>query len=50
MGVDLVDEDELRAFFPAGLDLEIVPAAGHFLHLDQPEAVHARVAGFLGRA
>jgi pimeloyl-ACP methyl ester carboxylesterase len=50
MGVDLVDEEELRAFFPAGLDLEIVPAAGHFLHLDQPEAVHARVAGFLGRA
>jgi pimeloyl-ACP methyl ester carboxylesterase len=50
MGADLVDEDELRAFFPAGLEVGIVPAAGHFLQLDQPEAVHARIAGFLGPA
>jgi pimeloyl-ACP methyl ester carboxylesterase len=50
MGADLVDEDELRSFFPAGLEVGIVPAAGHFLQLDQPEAVHARIAGFLGPA
>jgi pimeloyl-ACP methyl ester carboxylesterase len=50
MGADLVDEHELRAFFPAGLEVAIVPAAGHFLQLDQPEAVHARIAGFLGPA
>jgi pimeloyl-ACP methyl ester carboxylesterase len=50
MGVDLVGADELRPFFPNGLDVEIVAAAGHFLHLDQPEAVHARVASFLGPA
>jgi len=50
MGADLVDENELRPFFPGGLEVGIVPAAGHFLHLDQPEAVHARIAGFLGPA
>lgn len=48
MGVELVVESELQPFFPAGLDLEIVPAAGHFLHLDQPEAVNRRVLAFLG--
>jgi pimeloyl-ACP methyl ester carboxylesterase len=47
MGVELVVESELRPFFPAGLDLQIVPASGHFLHLDQPEAVNRRVLDFL---
>jgi pimeloyl-ACP methyl ester carboxylesterase len=47
MGADLVDEQELQALFPAGLEVDVVPAAGHFLHLDQPEAVHTRIAGFL---
>jgi pimeloyl-ACP methyl ester carboxylesterase len=50
MGVELVVEDELRPFFPAGLDLEIVPASGHFLHLDQPEAVNRMVLEFLARS
>lgn len=48
MGVELVHEDELRPFFPAGLEVDIVPASGHFLHLDQPEAVDRRVLTFLG--
>lgn len=47
MGVELVVESELTPFFPAGLDLQIVPASGHFLHLDQPEAVNARVVSFV---
>lgn len=47
MGVELVVEAELQPFFPAGLDLQIVPASGHFLHLDQPEAVHRHILGFL---
>ncbi len=47
MGVELVDETELAAYFPAGLEIEIVPASGHFLHLDQPEAVNRRILDFL---
>jgi pimeloyl-ACP methyl ester carboxylesterase len=47
MGVELVVESELQPFFPAGLDLQVVPASGHFLHLDQPEAVNQRILTFL---
>jgi pimeloyl-ACP methyl ester carboxylesterase len=47
MGVEGVVADEQRPFFPAGLDLEIVPGAGHFLHLERPEVVNPRVVAFL---
>ena len=47
MGVELIVESELRPLFPAGLDLQIVPAAGHFVQLDQPEAVNRMVLAFL---
>jgi pimeloyl-ACP methyl ester carboxylesterase len=47
MGVELLVEHEQRPLFPAGLDFEIVPASGHFLHLDQPEAVNRRILSFL---
>jgi pimeloyl-ACP methyl ester carboxylesterase len=47
MGVELVQEEELRALHPGGLDLEIVPASGHFLHLDQPEVVNRRILDFV---
>jgi len=50
MGVELIDEPGLRSFFPAGFELDVVPAAGHFVHLDQPEHTHRRVLGFLGPA
>ena len=49
IGVELVClEPELRLALPspAGLELEIVPASGHFLHLDQPEAVNRRILKF----
>jgi pimeloyl-ACP methyl ester carboxylesterase len=39
----------LAPFFPAGLDAEVVPASGHFLHLDQPGAVNRRILEFLSR-
>lgn len=48
LGVEFVHEDELRPYFPAGLEVELVPASGHFVHLDQPEAVNRRVLEFLG--
>ncbi|OGP85863.1 MAG: hypothetical protein A2Y95_00025 [Deltaproteobacteria bacterium RBG_13_65_10] len=37
----------MEAFFPAGLETEIVPGAGHFLHLEAPEAVANRIGAFL---
>jgi pimeloyl-ACP methyl ester carboxylesterase len=50
MGVELIDAAELAPFFPAGVDVGIVPSSGHFLHLDQPEAVNQRILDFLGPA
>lgn len=47
MGVEIVDTEALAPYFPAGLDVEVVPASGHFLHLDQPEAVARLVLDFL---
>ncbi|HEX6311182.1 MAG TPA: alpha/beta hydrolase [Acidimicrobiia bacterium] len=47
MGVEGVVEDEQRPFFPAGLELEIVAGAGHFLHLERPDVVNPRIVGFL---
>jgi pimeloyl-ACP methyl ester carboxylesterase len=49
MGVELVQADELPLFFPAGIDAQVVPASGHFLHLDQPEDVNRRILEFLSR-
>lgn len=47
MGAELVVEEELRPWFGAGVELDLVPGAGHFLHLDQPEAVLGRIVRFL---
>jgi pimeloyl-ACP methyl ester carboxylesterase len=47
MGVEMVVESELTPFFPQGLQVEVVPSSGHFLHLDQPEAVNQRVLDFV---
>jgi pimeloyl-ACP methyl ester carboxylesterase len=48
LGVEGVVDGELRPFFPAGLEVELVPGAGHFLHLERPEEVNERVLTFLG--
>jgi pimeloyl-ACP methyl ester carboxylesterase len=48
MGADLIVESELEPFFPAGLDLQIVPSTGHFLHLEKPDAVNRSILTFLG--
>ena len=47
MGTEIVVEDELRPFFPAGLELVMVPGTGHFLHLEEPDVVNHRIVTFL---
>jgi pimeloyl-ACP methyl ester carboxylesterase len=47
MGVELADRAALDALFPAGSDVQIVPASGHFLHLEQPADVNGRILEFL---
>jgi pimeloyl-ACP methyl ester carboxylesterase len=48
LGIEGVVDDELRPFFPAGLDVERVPGAGHFLHRERPDLVNPLIAAFLG--
>lgn len=45
VGVDLVAG--MEASFPRGLTVEIVPAAGHFVHLERPEIVNPILLDFL---
>jgi pimeloyl-ACP methyl ester carboxylesterase len=47
MGVELADRALLDALFPAGSDVQIVPGTGHFLHLERPADVNARILDFL---
>jgi len=39
----------MREFFPRGLQIEIIPGAGHFVHQEKPELVNRLVQGFLRR-
>jgi pimeloyl-ACP methyl ester carboxylesterase len=39
----------MDAYFPAGLQTEIVPGAGHFLHQERPDLVNRLVLDFLRR-
>jgi pimeloyl-ACP methyl ester carboxylesterase len=49
MGADMVSEAELAPWYAAGVEIVMVPAAGHFLHLEQPATVNARIVEFLAR-
>ena len=49
MGVESANEELLRPNFPAGLDMHLIPNAGHFLHRDQPEIVNDLIVDFLAR-
>jgi pimeloyl-ACP methyl ester carboxylesterase len=39
----------MDTMFPKGLEREVLPGVGHFLHLEQPGAVATRILQFLGR-
>ncbi len=49
MGAGMVSEAELTPWYPAGVEIVVVPDAGHFLHLEQPDAVNSRIVEFLAR-
>jgi len=39
----------MAAYFPRGLQIEIVQGAGHFVHQEKPELVNRLVVDFLRR-
>lgn len=41
--------EDMDALFPNGVEREVIPGVGHFLHLEQPDAVGARIVQFLKR-
>jgi pimeloyl-ACP methyl ester carboxylesterase len=47
IGAELVVPDEMKPLFPGGLDTEIFPGVGHFLHLEDPAGVNRRIVAFL---
>ncbi|QKW37934.1 alpha/beta hydrolase [Actinomadura sp. NAK00032] len=47
LGADVVDLGAVRAALPPGSRAESVAAAGHFLQLDRPDEVNARILGWL---
>jgi pimeloyl-ACP methyl ester carboxylesterase len=47
IGADLVPP--MRAYFPRGLQVEIVEGAGHFAHQERPDVVNRLVLDFLRR-
>ena len=49
MGEQLVKEDELRPHYLGGLDVAVIPDAGHFLHIEKPDLVNQMIMEFLKR-
>jgi pimeloyl-ACP methyl ester carboxylesterase len=47
IGADMVDIDDMRPLFTGGLEAEILPGLGHFLHLENPAKVNGRIVEFL---
>lgn len=47
MGPELIDDSVLTALPAAGSRVEVVPGAGHFLQLEQPELVNRLIVDFL---
>ena len=47
IGTEMVVSDELKPLFPGGLDVEVLDGVGHFLHLEDPARINARIVDFL---
>ena len=50
IGADIVVLEEMKPLFPGGLDGEIIPGVGHFLHLEDPAGVNRRIVEFVTAA
>lgn len=50
IGADIFVASMREAEFPAGLEVEVIGNAGHFLHLEQAQAVNSRIMGWLQAA
>lgn len=50
MGAELLDGVDFAPGFPSGIEVQVVDGAGHFLHLERPAEVNARIVGFLRQA
>jgi pimeloyl-ACP methyl ester carboxylesterase len=47
IGAETADAAAMKPFFPAGVDVHVLPGVGHFLHLEDPAGVNARIVEFL---
>ncbi len=47
LGIDLIDEGPLKGTLGPGGDYVFVEGAGHFMHLEKPDEVNARIIDFL---
>lgn len=47
LGFDLIDEAALKDAVGPGGEYVIVEGAGHFMHLERPDEVNAKIVGFL---
>ncbi|HYZ91031.1 MAG TPA: alpha/beta hydrolase [Actinomycetota bacterium] len=47
LGIDLIDETILKASLGPGGEYVFVEGAGHFLHLEKPDEVNAKIVEFL---
>lgn len=50
IGADIADIDAMKSLFPAGVEAEVYPGLGHFLHLEDPARVNGRIVEFLTAA
>ena len=47
IGAEMVAPDELKALFPGGVEVDVLPGVGHFLHLEDPAGINRRIVDFL---
>src|SRR5581483_6870072 len=47
IGAELVNPDEMKALFPAGVEVDVLDGVGHFLHLEDPARVNALIVAFV---
>lgn len=49
VGAEMVHRESIEPNFSAGIEVDIIPGCGHFLHLEKPEVVNNKIIDFLTR-